>query len=48
MLQNTRNRFSDYFLLQNQTPGFYFLYGNSFAPTFILHLNSIYIEPNTA
>ena len=37
MLPNTRNRFSDYFSLQNQTPEFYFPYGNSFTLAFILH-----------
>ena len=37
MLPNTENRSSDYFPLQNQTPGFHFPYGNSFSPAFILH-----------
>ena len=37
MLLNTINRFSDYFSLQNQTPGFHIPYENSFTPAFILH-----------
>ena len=37
MLPNTENHFPDYFPLHNQTLEFYFLYGNSLSPTFILH-----------
>ena len=35
--QTPENRFLEYFLLQNQTPGFHFPYRNSLSPTFILH-----------
>ena len=38
MLPNTENHFLNYFLLQNQTPGFHFSYGNLFPLAFILHL----------
>ena len=37
MLPNTGKSFPDYFTLQNQTPGFYFPYENSYFPAFILH-----------
>jgi len=37
MLPNIENHFSNYFPLHNQTLKFYFPFGNSLSPAFILH-----------